>query len=293
LFLGSGSVIYAMHHEQDIRNMGGLWRKIPYTFAVMCVGTMSLTGVPGFAGFFSKDAIIESAYASHNTFATYAYLLTVVTAGLTSFYSWRLMWKTFFGEPHDREHYDAAHESPMWMLVPIGVLAVGSIFAGFPFKELFAGHGVEEFFRGSVKMNPHILEDMEQMPSLLGLLPTLMMVGGFVVSYVFYISRPYLPVALAAQQPLLYRFLLNKWYFDELYELIFVGPAKWIGRFLWKKGDGWLIDGFGPDGVSAGVLDVTRNVIKMQTGYLYHYAFAMLIGAAGLITWFMFGFGGQ
>jgi NADH-quinone oxidoreductase subunit L len=293
LFLGSGSVIYAMHHEQDIRNMGGLWRKIPYTFAVMCVGTMSLTGVPGFAGFFSKDAIIESAYASHNTFATYGYLLTVVTAGLTSFYSWRLIWKTFFGEPHDREHYDAAHESPMWMLVPIGVLAVGSIFAGFPFKELFAGHGVEEFFRGSVKMNPHILEDMEQMPSLLGLLPTLMMVGGFVVSYVFYISRPYLPVALAAQQPLLYRFLLNKWYFDELYELIFVGPAKWIGRFLWKKGDGWLIDGFGPDGVSAGVLDVTRNVVKMQTGYLYHYAFAMLIGVAGLITWFMFGFGGQ
>jgi NADH-quinone oxidoreductase subunit L len=293
LFLGSGSVIYAMHHEQDIRNMGGLWRKIPYTFAVMCVGTMSLTGVPGFAGFFSKDAIIESAYASHNTFATYAYLLTVVTAGLTSFYSWRLIWKTFFGEPHDREHYDAAHESPMWMLVPIGVLAVGSIFAGFPFKELFAGHGVEEFFRGSVKMNPHILEDMEQMPSLLGLLPTLMMVGGFVVSYVFYISRPYLPVDLAAQQPLLYRFLLNKWYFDELYELIFVGPAKWIGRFLWKKGDGWLIDGFGPDGVSARVLDVTRNVIKMQTGYLYHYAFAMLIGVAGLITWFMFGFGGQ
>jgi NADH-quinone oxidoreductase subunit L len=293
LFLGSGSVIYAMHHEQDIRNMGGLWRKIPYTFAVMCVGTMSLTGVPGFAGFFSKDAIIESAYASHNAFATYAYLLTVVTAGLTSFYSWRLIWKTFFGEPHNREHYDAAHESPMWMLVPIGVLAVGSIFAGFPFKELFAGHGVEEFFRDSVKMNPHILEDMEQMPSLLGLLPFLMMVTGFVVSYIFYISRPYLPVQLAAQQPLLYRFLLNKWYFDELYDLIFVGPAKWIGRFFWKKGDGWLIDGFGPDGVSARVLDVTRNVVKIQTGYLYHYAFAMLIGAAGLITWFMFGFGGQ
>ncbi len=293
LFLGSGSVIYAMHHEQDIRNMGGLWRKIPYTFAVMCVGTMALTGVPGFAGFFSKDAIIESAYASHNSVATYAYLLTVAAAGLTSFYSWRLIWKTFFGEPHDREHYEAAHESPMWMLVPIGALAVGSIFAGFPFKELFAGNGVEEFFRDSVKMNPHILEDMEQMPSLLGQLPFLMMVLGFLVSYVFYIRRPYLPVALARQQPLLYQFLLNKWYFDELYDLIFVRPAKWIGRFLWKKGDGWLIDGFGPDGVSARVLDVTRNVVKIQTGYLYHYAFAMLIGVAGLITWFMFGFGGQ
>jgi NADH-quinone oxidoreductase subunit L len=294
LFLGSGSVIYAMHHEQDIRNMGGLWRKIPYTFAVMCIGTLALTGFPLFAGYFSKDAIIESAYASHNPFATYAYLLTVVAAGLTSFYSWRLIWKTFFGEPHDREHYEAAHESPLWMLVPIGVLAAGSILAGFPFKELFANpHGVEEFFRDSIKMNPHILEDMEQMPTLLGFLPTLMMVIGLAISYVFYISRPYLPEHLAAQQPLLYKFLLNKWYFDELYDLIFVRPVKWLGYFLWKRGDGWLIDGFGPDGVSARVLDVTRNVVKIQTGYLYHYAFAMLIGAAGLITWFMFGLGGQ
>jgi NADH-quinone oxidoreductase subunit L len=294
LFLGSGSVIYAMHHEQDIRNMGGLWRKIPYTFAVMCVGTMALTGFPGFAGFFSKDAIIESAYASHNPFAMYAYLLTVVAAGLTSFYSWRLIWKTFFGEPHDREHYEAAHEAPMWMLIPIGVLAAGSILAGFPFKELFVGHhGVEQFFRESVKMNPHILEDMEQMPYLLGQLPFVMMVLGFGISYIFYIRRPYLPVELANQQPLLYQFLLNKWYFDELYDLIFVRPAKWIGRFLWKKGDGYVIDGFGPDGVSARVLDITRNVVKIQTGYLYHYAFAMLMGVAGFITWFMFGFGGQ
>jgi NADH-quinone oxidoreductase subunit L len=293
LFLGSGSVIYAMHHEQDIRNMGGLWRKIPYTFAVMCIGTLALTGFPMFAGYFSKDAIIESAYASHNPFATYAYILTVGAAGLTSFYSWRLIFKTFFGEPHDQEHYEAAHESPLWMLVPIGVLAAGSIFSGFPFREIFAGNGVDEFFRESVKMNPHIIEDMEHMPPLLGLLPTLMMAGGFVVCYIFYIRRPYIPVELAEQQPLLYNFLLNKWYFDELYDLIFVRPAKWIGYTLWKKGDGWLIDGFGPDGVSARVLDITRNVVKIQTGYLYHYAFAMLIGAAGLITWFMFGLGGQ
>jgi NADH-quinone oxidoreductase subunit L len=294
LFLGSGSVIYAMHHEQDIRMMGGLWRKIPYTFTVMSIGTLALTGFPFFAGYFSKDAIIESAYAAHNPFATYAYLLTVVAAGLTSFYSWRLMFKTFFGEPHDRQHYDAAHESPMWMLVPIGVLAAGSILSGLPFKEIFVGpHGVEEFFRESVKMNPHILEDMEQMPWLLGQLPTLMMAIGFAISYLFYISRPYLPVELAEQQPLLYRFLLNKWYFDELYDLIFVRPVKWLGYTLWKKGDGFVIDGFGPDGVSARVLDVTRNVVKIQTGYLYHYAFAMLIGVAGLITWFMFGFGGQ
>jgi NADH-quinone oxidoreductase subunit L len=293
LFLGSGSVIYAMHHEQDIRNMGGLWRKIPYTFAVMVVGTLALTGFPMFAGYFSKDAIIESAYASHNPFSTYAYLLTVAAAGLTSFYSWRLIFKTFFGEPHDQEHYEAAHESPLWMLIPIGVLAAGSILSGFPFKELFAGHGVEEFFRDSVKMNPHILEDMEHVPRLLAPLPFVMMVAGGLLSYMFYIRRPYMPVDLAEQQPMLYQFLLNKWYFDELYDLIFVRPAKWIGRFLWKIGDGYLIDGFGPDGVSARVLDVTRNVVKIQTGYLYHYAFVMLIGVAGLITWFMFGFGGQ
>jgi NADH-quinone oxidoreductase subunit L len=292
LFLGSGSVIYAMHHEQDIRNMGGLWRKIPVTFAVMCIGTLALTGFPMFAGYFSKDAIIESAYASHNPFATYAYLATVAAAGLTSFYSWRLIFKTFFGEPHDHEHYEAAHESPWWMRIPIILLAGGSIFAGFPFREIFVGHGVEEFFRDSVKMNPHILEDMEQMPHLLGWLPFLMMVGGFLVSYLFYIRRPYLPVELANQQPLLYQFLLNKWYFDELYDLIFVRPAKWIGHFLWKVGDGKIIDGLGPDGVSARVLDVTRNAIKLQTGYLYHYAFAMLIGVAGFITWFMFGVGG-
>lgn len=293
LFLGSGSVIYAMHHEQDIRNMGGLWKKIPYTYAVMVVGTLALTGFPLTAGYFSKDAIIESAYASHNPFAIYGFLMTVVAAGLTSFYSWRLIFKTFHGEPHDEHHYEAAHEAPLWILVPIGALAVGSIVAGFPFKELFAGHGVEEFFRESVKMNPHIIEEMHHIPETIAFLPTVMMVLGFLVSYLFYIRRPYIPVRLAQEQPMLYQFLLNKWYFDELYDLIFVRPAKWIGYQLWKKGDGFIIDGFGPDGVSARVLDVTRNVVKIQTGYLYHYAFAMLIGAAGLITWFMFGFGGQ
>ncbi len=293
LFLGSGSVIYAMHHEQDIRNMGGLKDRIPFTYVVMVIGTLSLTGFPLTAGYFSKDAIIESAYASHNAFAFYGFLLTVVAAGLTSFYSWRLIFKTFHGEPHDQEHHEAAHESPLWMLIPIGILAAGSIVAGFPFKELFAGHGVDEFFRESIKMHPHIIEDMHEIPQILAFLPTAMMALGFVVAWLFYIRRPYLPVELAHQQPLLYRFLLNKWYFDELYDLIFVRPAKWIGRFLWKVGDGYIIDGFGPDGVSAGVLDVTRKVVRLQTGYLYHYAFAMLIGVAGLITWFMFGFGGQ
>jgi NADH-quinone oxidoreductase subunit L len=293
LFLGSGSVIYAMHHEQDIRNMGGLKDRIPFTYVVMVIGTLALTGFPLTAGYFSKDAIIESAFASHNPLAFYGFLMTVIAAGLTSFYSWRLVFKTFHGEPHDQAHYEAAHEAPLWMLIPIGILAAGSLLAGFPFKELFAGHGVEEFFRESLKMNPHIIEGMHEIPVSIGSLPTVMMVAGFLVSWLFYIRRPYLPVELAKQQPLLYQFLLNKWYFDELYDLIFVRPTKWIGRFLWKFGDGYIIDGFGPDGVSAWVLDVTRNVVKLQTGYLYHYAFAMLIGVAGLITWFMFGLGGQ
>jgi NADH-quinone oxidoreductase subunit L len=293
LFLGSGSVIYAMHHEQDIRNMGGLKDKIPFTYIVMVIGTLALTGFPLTAGYFSKDAIIESAYASHNPLAFYGFLMTVVAAGLTAFYSWRLIFKTFHGEPHDLEHYEAAHEAPLWMLIPIGILAAGSLLAGFPFKELFAGHGVEEFFRESVKMNPHIIEDMHQIPAAIAYLPTIMMAIGAYVSYVFYIRRPYMPVELARQHQMLYQFLLNKWYFDELYDLIFVRPTKWLGRFLWKFGDGYVIDGFGPDGVSKRVLDVTRNVVKLQTGYLYHYAFAMLIGVAGLITWFMFGLGGQ
>ena len=176
------------------------------------------------------------------------------------------------------------------MLVPLGLLAVGSILAGFPFKDIFAGHGVGEFFRKSLKFGEgnHILEDMHHVPYAIALLPTVMMALGFVVAWRFYIQRPELPVELARQQEPLYRFLLNKWYFDELYDLIFVRPTMWLGRFLWKYGDGWLIDGFGPDGVSARVLDVTRNVVRLQTGYLYHYAFAMLIGVAALITWFMF-----
>lgn len=293
LFLGSGSVIYAMHHEQDIRNMGGLKDKIPFTYIAMVIGTLALTGFPLTAGYFSKDAIIESAFASHNPFAFYGFLMTVIAAGLTSFYSWRLIFKTFHGTPHDQEHYDHAHEPPFWMLIPLAVLAAGSILAGFPFKELFAGHGIEEFFRESLKMNPHIIEEMHHIPETIGFLPTVMMALGFVVSWLFYIRRPYLPVELANQHQMLYQFLLNKWYFDELYDFIFVRPAKWLGRFLWKKGDGFVIDGFGPDGISARVLDVTRNVVKVQTGYLYHYAFAMLIGVAGFITWFMFGVGGQ
>ncbi|MGB7827430.1 MAG: NADH-quinone oxidoreductase subunit L [Pseudolabrys sp.] len=290
LFLGSGSVIHAMHHEQDIRNMGGLKDRIPYTYIVMLVGTLALTGFPLTAGYFSKDAIIEAAFVGKNPMALYGFICTVAAALLTSFYSWRLIFKTFHGEPHDRKHWREAHESPMVMLIPLGFLAAGSVLAGLPFKEIFAGRGVEGFFRESLAFakSNHVLEDMHHVPLYVGILPTAMMLVGFLVAWHFYIRRPDIPVDLARQHDWLYRFLLNKWYFDELYDLIFVRPTKWLGRLLWKSGDGWLIDGFGPDGVSARVLDVTRNVVRLQTGYLYHYAFAMLIGAAAFTTWFMF-----
>ena len=291
LFLGSGSVILAMHHEQDIRHMGGLKDKIPFTYWTMVIGTLALTGFPLTAGYFSKDAIIEAAYVSTNPMALYAFGMTVIAAALTAFYSWRLIFLTFHGSPHDRHHYEEARESPMVMLIPLGFLAVGAIFAGYPFKELFVGHGVAEFFRDSLKFGPnnHILEDMHHIPYLASIAPTVMMAIGFVIAWEFYIRRPELPVELARQQEPLYKFLLNKWYFDELYDFLVVRPTLWLGRVLWKYGDGWMIDGLGPDGVSARVLDVTRGVVRLQTGYLYHYAFAMLIGVAALITWFMFG----
>ena len=291
LFLGSGSVILAMHHEQDIRNMGGLWRKIPFTYSVMVIGTLALTGFPLTAGYFSKDKIIEAAAVGTNPMASYAFLMTVGAAALTSFYSWRLIFKTFHGTPHDQHHYEAAHESPKVMLIPLAILAFGSIAAGWPFLSLFTGEGVEGFFREALKFGSgnHVLEDMEKLSPLVSMTPTVMMIVGFLVAYLFYIRRPDLPVALARDQKVLYEFLLNKWYFDEIYDFLFVRPALWLGRLFWKGGDGFIIDGFGPDGVSAWVLDVTRNVVRLQTGYLYHYAFAMLIGVAAFITWFMFG----
>ena len=247
LFLGSGSVILAMHHEQDIRHMGGLKDKIPFTYWTMVIGTLALTGFPLTAGYFSKDAIIEAAYVSTNPMALYAFGMTVIAAALTAFYSWRLIFMTFHGSPHDRHHYEEARESPMVMLIPLGFLAVGAIFAGYPFKELFVGHGVAEFFRDSLKFGPnnHILEDMHHIPYLASIAPTVMMAIGFVIAWEFYIRRPELPVELARQQEPLYKFLLNKWYFDELYDFLLVRPTLWLGRVLWKYGDGWVIDGLG------------------------------------------------
>ncbi|MEW9805091.1 NADH-quinone oxidoreductase subunit L [Mesorhizobium marinum] len=298
LFLGSGSVIHAVSDEQDMRNMGGLRRLIPKTYWMMIIGTLALTGVGipltviGTAGFFSKDAIIEGAFAAHSPVAYWAFWLLVVAAVFTSFYSWRLIFMTFHGEPrasHEVMHH--VHESPPVMLVPLFILAVGALFAGLLFKGFFIGDLYDAFWKGSLFTLPdnHILHAFHDVPLWVKLAPFVAMIVGFLVAYQFYIRSPETPKYLAAQHRFLYRFLLNKWYFDELYDILFVRPAKRLGTFLWKTGDGAIIDGLGPDGISARVIDVTNRVVKLQTGYLYHYAFAMLIGVAALVTWMMFG----
>ncbi|CAN7244049.1 NADH-quinone oxidoreductase subunit L [Bosea sp. LjRoot9] len=317
LFLGAGSVIHAMHHEQDMRNMGGLRKHIPLTAAAMTIGTLALTGFPGFAGYFSKDAIIESAYASvaHGGFASsYAFVLLVAAACMTSFYSWRLYFMTFEGKPrwgadahaahghdahghddhahddhHGHGHDHTPHESPWVMLIPLAVLSLGALAAGFVFKDAFIGHDFEHFWKSALFMGKdnHILHAMHEVPGWVVASPFIAMVLGFLFAFYCYVLRPDVPGKLAAANPALYKFLLNKWYFDELYDFLFVKPAMWLGKFLWKKGDGFVIDGMGPDGISARVVDVTNRVVRLQTGYVYHYAFAMLIGVAGFVTWYL------
>ncbi|MGB3314727.1 MAG: NADH-quinone oxidoreductase subunit L [Albidovulum sp.] len=355
LFLGAGSVIHAMHHEQDMRNYGNLRKKIPYTFWAMMIGTLAITGVGiplthfGFAGFLSKDAIIESAYASGNGFAFWA---LVVAALFTSFYSWRLMFLTFYGtERGDHHAHEHAHESPMTMVAPLGVLALGAVFAGMlwykPFfgdhdrmtsffamphhadaaadhgtateaadmattdAEATAGHGTATAEvaddhaaadadaghapaaaghapQGAIYMSEasnKVLDDAHHAPAWVKSSPFVAMLIGLLTAYVFYIRDPSIPGRLAAQQPILYRFLLNKWYFDEIYDVLFIRPAKWLGSFLWKKGDGNVIDGT-INGVAMGfVPTLTRLVNKAQSGYIFTYAFAMVIGIAALLTW--------
>ncbi len=298
LFLCAGSVIHAVSEEQDMRRMGGLRKLIPITYWMMVIGTVAITGlgipgtVIGTAGFFSKDAIIESVFASHSAASGYASTLLIIAALFTSFYSWRLIFMTFHGKPRaSAEVMHHVHESPAVMFVPLLILGVGALFAGVVFKELFFGHEYAEFWKGALFTSAanQILEEYHHVPLWVKLSPFVSMVLGFIVAWIFYIRSPETPKALAARHRGLYQFLLNKWYFDELYDFLFVRPARWLGRLFWKGGDGWLIDGFGPDGVSARVLDVTNRVVKMQSGYLYHYAFAMLIGVAALVTWMMLG----
>ena len=345
LFLGAGSVIHGMHHEQDMRNYGGLRKKLPYTFWAMMIGTLAITGVGiplthyGFAGFLSKDAVIESAYAG--TMGGYAFWMLVIAAMFTSFYSWRLMFLTFFGAARGDKHtHEHAHESPKVMLVPLAVLAVGAIFSGMVFYKPFFGdhHKVEVFFgiveanaghdeghaqggfsliapahaatasaetddaaghgagddgaedklgRGAIYMAPSntVLDDAHHVHWLVKLSPFIAMVLGFAGAWAFYMTKLDLPRRVAESNPVLYRFLLNKWYFDEIYDVIFLRPAQWLGRTLWKVGDGKIIDG-GINGLAMGIIPFfTKWAGRMQSGYIFTYAFGMVIGIAALVTW--------
>jgi NADH-quinone oxidoreductase subunit L len=316
LFLGAGSVIHAMHHEQDIRHMGALRKYIPLTMAMMAIGTIALTGFPYTAGYFSKDAIIESAYAASGSAADLAFILTVLAALMTSFYSWRLFFLTFAGEarwgshahhhddhaplvqdndPHADHHHGhgdhTPHESPLVMLIPLILLAGGALVAGFAFHEYFIGDHYDKFWKGALftGKDNHILHDIHKVPTWVKYSPLVMMILGFILAYFMYLRDPKRAERLAASQPLLYKFLLNKWYFDELYNVLFVKPSLAMGRFFWKKGDGKTIDGLGPDGIAATVQALTGKIVRLQTGFMYHYAFAMLIGVAAIMTWITLG----
>ena len=289
LFLGAGSVIHAMSDEQDMRRMGGIWRQLPITYAVMWIGSLALAGIPIFAGYYSKDMILEAAYAAHGPFATYAFWLGLAAAVLTAFYSWRLLFMTFHGAPRaSAEVMDHVHESPRVMTIPLILLAVGATFAGIFGLPLVEGAG--EFWRGSIFVLPghDALEEAHHVPSLIAILPVILAVFGIALAYVMYIRQPDLPARLAGAVPALYRFLLNKWYFDELYDRLFVEPAKRLGYGLWQGVDVMTIDRFGPDGVAVSALSMARRAVRLQSGYLYHYAFAMLIGVAALVTWYLF-----
>jgi NADH-quinone oxidoreductase subunit L len=291
LFLGSGSVIHAMSGEQDMRKMGGLYRLIPKTYVVMWIGSLALAGIPFFAGYYSKDTLLEAAYANHTSFGFYAYWLGIIAATLTAFYSWRLLFMTFHQAPRADHHtMEHAHESPNVMLVPLYVLAFGAVVAGFIGFNVFVGEGRAEFWREALFVLPEhdSLEGAHHAPLWVGLLPTVVGVIGIAVAYRFYIQRPELPGALAARFRTLYLFLLNKWYFDEVYDWLLVRPALWIGRGLWQTGDGAIIDGFGPDGIAAAARNLARRASALQTGYVYHYAFAMLIGVVVIVTWYLY-----
>ena len=289
LFLGAGAVIHALHHEQDMRRMGGLRKVLPFTFAIMLIGTLSITGFPLTSGYVSKDAIIEATYAAHTQVGNYAFVLTLVAAVLTSFYSWRLMFLVFEGKPREpKEVLAHAHEPPWTMGLPLILLALGALLLGEVFAHLFIGAGQADFWRGSIVTH----EATHEAPIWVAFAPTVAMALGFATAWYFYITNPLVPFGLAKRFRGAYLFLLNAWYFDALYDAIFVRPAMRLGRFLWKTGDGTIIDGIGPDGVSARVIDIANRAVKLQSGYIYHYAFAMLIGVAALITYFLFSGGG-
>ena len=284
LFLGSGSVIHAFKDEQNINNMGGVWKKLPYTYSLMIIGTLALTGFPFLSGFYSKDAIIEFAYLRGNTTGYYAAGIGIFTAFLTSIYSWRLIFKTFHGEYNNKEiKIDETHESPIVMLIPLVLLSIGAIFAGFLFKELFIGYeGLNNFWRDSIFFLKPLSTDHPPLWFML-LTPTLVILS-IPLAYYLFVKNRNLPERLASINKPLYQFLLNKWYFDELYDVLFVKPSKKLGLFLWKFFDLKIIDGFGPDGISSMIKKFSVKANKFQSGYIYQYAFVMLLGFSALLT---------
>jgi NADH-quinone oxidoreductase subunit L len=294
LFLGAGSVIHAMSDEQDMRKMGGIYKMIPGTYILMWIGTIALLGIGipgvfGFAGFYSKDIVVEAAYAAHSTHGNFAFVMGVVAAFMTAFYSCRLMFMTFHGQPRaSKEVMSHVHESPQVMLVPLYVLAFGAIFAGLAAYEYFVGHHMEEFWGEALKVLPenNSVEAAHHVPLWVKLSPLVAGLGGIGLAYVFYIASPALPAKTARALRPLYLFSLNKWYFDELYDRVFVRPARVIGFGLWKGGDGAVIDRLGPDGIAATTQNASRRTSLLQSGYVYHYAFAMLIGVFVLVTWY-------
>ena len=280
LFLGSGSVIHAFKDEQNINSMGGVWKKLPYTYVLMIIGTLALTGFPLLSGFYSKDAIIEIAYLRDNTTGYYAAGIGIFTAFLTSIYSWRLIFKTFHGSYNNKSiKIEETHESPLIMLLPLIILSIGAIFAGFIFKELFFD---TNFWGNSIFFLEPLSE--EHPPMWFLLLTPILVCSSIPISYYLFVKNKDLPNSIVEINKPLYNFLVNKWYFDELYEILFIKPSKKIGLFLWKFFDVKIIDGFGPDGVSSLIKKFSIKANKFQSGYIYQYAFIMLLGFSALLT---------
>jgi len=294
LFLGAGSVIHAMSDEQDMRKMGGLRKRIPLTYWLMIVGTLALTGFPFLSGFYSKDLILEATFARDTGVGYYAFYIGIFVAGLTAFYSWRLIFMTFHGECRaPKSVQDKIHESPLVMTLPLIFLAIGALFAGKLGYEFFGGESMNAFWGTALlvlKENATI-EAAAGVPLWVVLLPTIMFIFGTSLAFYFYLLKPDLPKTLSSKFSGIYQFLLNKWYFDELYDLLFVRSAFRFGHALWKKGDGAVIDGLGPDGISSMVRRLSGQAVRLQSGFLYHYAFAMMIGLIAFASWYIFGFG--
>ncbi|MCY4030663.1 MAG: NADH-quinone oxidoreductase subunit L [Hyphomicrobiales bacterium] len=288
LFLGAGSVIHALSDEQDLRKMGGLVKHLPFTYLAMLAGTLALTGVPFTSGYFSKDAIIEATYITGGTLNENVAFVLILAALFTSFYSWRLFFLAFHGNIRTAPAIiEKIHESPNTMLLPLAVLAVGALAAGGLFYESFIGGTRTNFWGVTLFDAASPLDDIHHVSAWIVYAPLMALIAGLAIAALFYLVSPKLPARIAQVNAILYNFLLNKWYIDEIYNFLFVKPAMRLGALFWKQGDGAVIDRLGPDGVSKRVLDITRAAVRLQTGYFYHYAFAMLIGVCVFTTWFL------